>query len=70
MFGGDSACHIDLAEQNRNQLIAAGVPKGNIEISGGCTRCDTRLFHSFRRDKDQAGRMISFIRITAAQGTS
>ena len=62
-FGTPQAGCIDLAAANRNQLIAAGVPDANIEITGGCTRCDARQFHSFRRDKERAGRMISFIGI-------
>ena len=52
---------IDLVETNRRQLVAAGVPPGHIECSGLCTACRQREFHSFRRDKDRAGRMISAI---------
>lgn len=59
-FGLGQAGRIDLAAANRGQLITAGVPNGHIEIMGGCTRCDARRFHSFRRDGDRAGRMISF----------
>jgi YfiH family protein len=62
-FGLQDAGPIDLAEANRLQLIAAGVPDQSIEILGGCTRCDSGRFHSFRRDKAEAGRMISFIGI-------
>jgi YfiH family protein len=62
-FGLGQASRIDLAAINRNQLIDAGVPADAIEIMGGCTRCDATLFHSFRRDRAAAGRMISFIRI-------
>jgi copper oxidase (laccase) domain-containing protein len=40
-----------------------GVPEADVEIAGGCTRCDPRQFHSFRRDREQAGRMISFIAV-------
>ena len=36
-------------------------PEIVIEVLGGCTRCDAALFHSFRRDGEAAGRMISFI---------
>jgi YfiH family protein len=59
-FGLAQAGRIDLAAANRSQLITAGVPAGHIEIMGGCTQCDARRFHSFRRDRDRAGRMISF----------
>ena len=30
---------------------------------GGCTQCDAQLFHSFRRDQERAGRMVSWIEI-------
>jgi len=54
---------IDLAAINRGQLIESGVPAGQIHLAGRCTRCEADLFHSYRRDGDQAGRMISFISI-------
>jgi purine-nucleoside/S-methyl-5'-thioadenosine phosphorylase / adenosine deaminase len=66
-FGMPRAGCIDLAGANRNQLLAAGVPAAGIEITGGCTRCDPRLFHSFRRDRERAGRMISFASVTGTR---
>lgn len=62
-FGRAEAGRIDLAAANRSQLLAAGVPGDAIEILGGCTRCDAAQFHSFRRDREQAGRMVSYIGI-------
>jgi YfiH family protein len=62
-FGLDRAGKIDLAEANRRQLIEAGVPESQIEILDACTCCDPERFHSYRRDKQEAGRMISYIRI-------
>ncbi len=59
LFGLNGASRIDLAESNRCQLADAGVEK--IDIMGVCTFCEAARFHSFRRDKDQAGRMISYI---------
>ena len=61
-FGRQAACNLDLAAENRRQLIAAGVPQKNIERVGGCTFCNAAQFFSWRRDHDPAGRMISFIR--------
>ena len=61
-FGMHAGC-IDLAAINREQLIRAGVPASHIDTLGYCTFCETALFHSYRRDRDQAGRMISFIRV-------
>lgn len=60
-FGLKQAGRIDLAQLNHRQLVEVGVQEARIEILGGCTKCDARLFHSFRRDKDRAGRMISYI---------
>ncbi len=62
-FGLSEAGKIDLAKANQRQLIDAGVEPQSIEILGGCTRCDGGNFHSFRRDQERAGRMISFIGI-------
>jgi polyphenol oxidase len=62
-FGRSEAGKIDLAKANQRQLTDAGVEPQSIGILGGCTRCDAVNFHSFRRDKERAGRMISFIAI-------
>ena len=62
-FGLEHAGRVDLAAANRSQLIAAGVADSHIETTGGCTKCDAGQFHSFRRDRDQAGRMISFVAV-------
>jgi YfiH family protein len=62
--------HLDLPAINEMQLRAAGV--SNIWKSGACTFCATCAapgtgagevyrFHSFRRDREAAGRMVSFI---------
>lgn len=62
-FGMQEAGHLDLAVENREQLIAAGLNPARIEQVGGCTFCHPALFFSWRRDRDRAGRMVSFIRI-------
>jgi YfiH family protein len=51
--------HLDLPEANRRLLVAAGVPNGHIAVSGLCTFCAAHEFHSWRRDGDKAGRMLS-----------
>jgi hypothetical protein len=66
LFGQTGAGKIDLAESNRRQLIDAGVPDRNIDVIRHCTFCDAERFHSFRRDKDRAGRMISYVTATSA----
>jgi YfiH family protein len=56
--------HLDLAFENRKQLEASGVQPQNIETLGVCTFCDAERFFSYRREKERAGRMTSFIRIS------
>jgi YfiH family protein len=60
-FGRKIAGHLDLAAVNRRQLLMAGMSGEQIDAVGSCTFCDAEMFHSFRRDKEQAGRMISYI---------
>ena len=59
-FGERGRAHIDLAEANRRQLIQAGVTGRRIYASNLCTMCRPEQFHSFRRDKEAAGRLYSF----------
>ncbi len=59
-FGGQGREHIDLAEANRRQLEKAGVTIKRIYASNLCTMCRSEEFHSFRRDKEAAGRLYSF----------
>ncbi len=53
---------LDLPAINEAQLRAAGVK--DIWKSGECTFCVPGRFYSFRRERDQAGRMVSFIGLT------
>jgi YfiH family protein len=52
--------HIDLATENRRQLLEAGVTGERIYASNLCTKCLSGDFHSFRRDREAAGRLFSF----------
>ncbi len=65
-FGGQGRGHIDLPAANRAQLIEAGVTPGRIYASNLCTQCNAGDFHSFRRDKEAAGRLHSFVGIRVA----
>ena len=58
---GDSAWRLDLAAANRDLLLAAGVPAGQIQVSGMCVSCHRELFFSYRRDGDETGRQMGFI---------
>lgn len=60
-FGQADACRIDLAAENLRQLTAFGVPAASISVAGVCTFCNPLQFYSYRRDRENAGRMISFI---------
>ena len=59
-FGREGRAHIDLQEENRMQLLEAGVTAQRIYASNLCTMCAADEFHSFRRDRERAGRMYSF----------
>jgi len=59
-FGGQGRGHVDLAGANVRQLIAAGVTPERIYASNLCTMCRPGEFHSYRRDREAAGRLHSF----------
>jgi YfiH family protein len=50
---------LDLVEANRQQLLAAGVAKKNIEVSPLCTQCHPELLFSYRAEKGKTGRMMA-----------
>jgi purine-nucleoside/S-methyl-5'-thioadenosine phosphorylase / adenosine deaminase len=49
---------LDLVEANRQQLLAAGVLKKNIESSAFCTNCHPELLFSYRAEKGKTGRLM------------
>ena len=66
-FGLAQAGRVDLAAENARQLMREGVPRESISLvgslAGACTFCNPALFYSWRRDREAAGRMISYIRL-------
>jgi polyphenol oxidase len=50
--------YLDLVEANRQQLLAVGVSKKNIETSPLCTNCQPELLFSYRAEKGKTGRMM------------
>ena len=54
---------LDLVEANRQQLLAAGVPKKSIEASPLCTNCHPELLFSYRSEKGKTGRMMGVVGI-------
>ena len=51
----------DLAKETRRQLLEAGARAENILDHGICTIEENGDFYSFRKEKENAGRIISFI---------
>ena len=62
-FGLQGRAHLDLSGINRRQLAEIGIPEQRIYVSQLCTMCRPGEFHSFRRDREAAGRLHSFIGI-------
>ncbi len=62
LFGLGGRAKVDLAQENRAQLIECGVNPERIESNGRCTFCEPEIFYSYRREGEKAGRMVSFIR--------
>jgi YfiH family protein len=58
-----SPIHLDLAAINAQQLRHAGV--SSVWIAGECTFCEKQRYFSYRREKEAAGRMISWVGIKA-----
>jgi YfiH family protein len=64
------ATHLDLADANRRQLMAAGLRPEAIHSIGECTSCSPRRFFSYRREQALSGRMMSVIGIRPSPGSS
>lgn len=54
---------LDIPETNRLELVRLGVKPEKIDHLDLCTHCRVDLFHSYRRDGEQAGRMVNFIQL-------
>jgi len=57
-----SYTQLDLRAANRWQLIDAGVPETQIDVSDLCTACRTDLFFSYRKEH-VTGRMLAVVGI-------
>jgi YfiH family protein len=55
--------HLDLLQENRSQLLSAGLSEGRIHASGLCTYCENDRFYSFRREGNGVGRIFGAIGI-------
>ncbi len=56
-FKGNGRYHFDLKGEIYSQLVKSGLKFKNIDVDSRCTICDADLFHSFRRDGENSGRM-------------
>jgi YfiH family protein len=61
--GRSDKYYFDLRSANRLQLLKLGVKAKNIFSIDICTHCDPK-YPSYRRDKDECGRMLTFIGLT------
>ena len=52
---------LDLPGINKRQMLAAGILKEHIEMSGICTACEVETFFSYRREQGCSGRFMSMI---------
>ncbi|MFQ5683443.1 MAG: peptidoglycan editing factor PgeF [Candidatus Binatia bacterium] len=59
--GKDGRQFLDLRELNRLQLEEAGIPAKQIFRLGPCTSCAGDDFYSYRRERRETGRQMSFI---------
>lgn len=62
-----TGARLDLAEANRRQLVAAGLPAAAVDLLPFCTSCRADLFFSHRRDAGHTGRMAAAIGRRAEQ---
>lgn len=66
-FGVSGRAKIDLVETIRRQLGRNDGATRQFAATGLCTVCRADLFHSYRRDREAAGRMVSVIGIKNQQ---
>jgi polyphenol oxidase len=57
----DNKIYLDLRNLNQAILNRAGIPQSQIFRVGPCTSCAAEEFFSYRREKKETGRQISFM---------
>jgi polyphenol oxidase len=57
---GDEQRHVALGLINWGQLLSAELVREHVELDARCTFMMEDLFHSYRRDNEAAGRMLTF----------
>lgn len=64
-----SKIFLDVAEANRRQLLAAGVPRNSIDVSKLCTMCNNDLLFSYRAEKGRTGRQMAVAAIRGSKSS-
>lgn len=59
--GDDGLTSVDLWGFLEQQLVAAGIPKQQIDPNRVCTSCNSHLFFSFWKEKPRTGRFASIL---------
>jgi len=59
--GNGASVHLDLWRAAQAQALAAGVASADIQVVRLCTCCQDKLFFSYRRERESAGRNLSII---------
>ena len=60
----DDKQHLNLKQFNKELMIMNGISERNIEVAEYCTICNPTLFHSYRREGNNSGRMMAVIGIS------
>lgn len=55
--------HVDLRAIVRAQLVLLGMKDDAIEDVRGCSKCDAARFFSYRRDRENSGRLLAAIAV-------
>lgn len=55
--------HLDLKGFLGYQIVQAGIPESQVEISKECTIENSENFYSYRREGEESGRMLGLIKI-------
>ena len=61
IFAKEGKSFVNLRRLNRDILRAAGVPGSQLFQVGPCTSCASEEFFSYRRERSETGRQMSFV---------
>ncbi|HVD93423.1 MAG TPA: laccase domain-containing protein, partial [Vicinamibacterales bacterium] len=64
--GTGDRSYLDLERVNRDQLERGGLSADSIFAAGLCTKTQRERLHSYRGDRDSAGRLLGAIRAADA----